>query len=110
MTRSLALAACLLLLAACAGPEPDPVTDPVAAEGAGPIDVTPGLNEQEPDTCKAADLAALIGQPAAAVAAAGITRPSRIVPLGGLVSQDYDASRVNFRLDAAGLVARIDCG
>jgi hypothetical protein len=98
----------LALLAACAARAPEP--DPLAAVPPDAVDVTPGLTEQEPDTCKAAELAGLIGQPSAAVATAGITRPTRIVPAGGLVSQDYDAGRVNLYLDSAGSIVRIACG
>lgn len=85
-----------------------PGIDPVTGQ---PIDLTPGLNDREPDTCHAADYGYLVGQHESAVQMAGITRPVRMVALGGIVSQEeYDSFRINFHLDAAGSVARITCG
>ena len=82
-----------LLLVACAAPEPEtmapaapPGIDPVTGL---PVDLTPGLNEREPDTCHAADYQYLMGQTEAAVMAAAITdRPTRMVTMGGIVSQE----------------------
>ncbi|MDR0807662.1 MAG: hypothetical protein LBE86_00780 [Gemmobacter sp.] len=112
-------ALCLTLaLAGCAmAPEPAPVA-PMPQVPAGidpitglPMDMTPGLNDREPDTCKAADYRYLIGQNEAAVNAAGITRPTRFVTPGGIVSQEeYNSFRINFQLDAVGNVVGITCG
>jgi hypothetical protein len=104
-----------LVLAACGAPEPvvapqslPPGIDPVTGQ---PIDLTPGLNDREPDTCKAAQYQYLIGQPEGAVAAAGVMRPTRVVPMGGIVSQEeYDSFRINFHLDATGTIVRLSCG
>ncbi|MFZ0097606.1 MAG: I78 family peptidase inhibitor [Gemmobacter sp.] len=105
-----------LLLVACAAPEPEtmapaapPGIDPVTGL---PVDLTPGLNEREPDTCHAADYQYLMGQTEAAVMAAAITdRPTRMVTMGGIVSQEeYNSFRVNFYTDATGRIVRISCG
>ncbi|HEX9857281.1 MAG TPA: I78 family peptidase inhibitor [Paracoccaceae bacterium] len=103
-----------LMLAACQPAPPPPVVevppgiDPLTGQ---PVDLTPGLNDREPDTCHGAEQALLIGQPEAAVAMAGITGPVRVIPLGGIVSQEeYDAFRINFHLDGVGNIARITCG
>ncbi len=106
-----------LFLAACA-PEPEPAQavmpqmppgiDPVTGM---PVDLTPGLNEREPDTCHAADHQFLMGQTEAEVRAAGITRPTRMVIPGGIVSQEeYNSFRINFYTDATGRIVRIACG
>lgn len=108
----------LLALGACATapePEPLPVTpvvppgiDPVTGQ---PIDLTPGLNDREPDTCKLPEVQHLMGMTALEVNGAGIVRPHRMVPLGGIVSQeDYNPARVNFYTDALGRIVRISCG
>ena len=104
-----------LVLAACGAPEPvvapqslPPGIDPVTGQ---PIDLTPGLKDREPDTCKAAQYQYLIGQPEGAAAAAGVMRPTRLVPMGGIVSQEeYDSFRINFHLDATGNIVRLSCG
>ena len=97
----------LLLLAACG---PAPVEAPAPGASTPFIDVTPGLNAVEPDTCHLDDFAQYQGQPAAAVEAAGITRAFRIIPEGGIVTQDYAAGRVNFWLNRRSEVERIGCG
>lgn len=96
MTKAFICLAIISLLAACA---PAPVTAPPA----GPV--TP-----LPDICKSAPYHSLIGQPAAAVAAAGIAAPTRVIPLGGFITEDYSTSRINFYLDAAGMISKITCG
>lgn len=105
----------MLALAACAGGEQQEVQrtvpvgiDPVTGQK---IDVTPGLNDKEPDTCHAADVAYLRGQSEGAIAAAGIMRPTRVVPLNSVVDQEeYNSFRINFELDASGTVVDINCG
>jgi hypothetical protein len=84
--------ALILALSACA-----PVAPPVFV---GPV----------PDTCNSAAQARLIGKSGAAIAAAGLAQPVRVVPLGGRMTEDYGATRINFMLDGAGRVARITCG
>ena len=108
-----------LALAACGSTsETDPVqTAPAAPPGIDPmtgmpVDLTPGLNDREPDTCHAANYQYLMGQNEAAVNAAAITeRPTRMVTMGGIVSQEeYNSFRVNFHTDAMGTIVRITCG
>jgi hypothetical protein len=100
------LGAVALTVSACVPPPPPP--EPAA--GIAPPAPDPGPQEREPDTCGAAPLQSLVGQPEAAVAAAGITRRYRVVPWGGIVTQEYDAGRINIFLDAGGRVARVTCG
>ncbi|OJY36217.1 MAG: hypothetical protein BGP11_07585 [Rhodobacterales bacterium 65-51] len=119
MKRVTTTTALLLALAtaACApAPEPYQPPPPVVTPGIDPvtgqpIDVTPGLNDREPDTCHAAEYQYLKGQNQSSVTAAGITRPTRFVTPGGIVSQEeYDSFRINFHLDPMGTVVRITCG
>ena len=97
----------VLLLVAC-GPAPAPVPEPGASTPF--VDTTPGWNEVEPNTCHLDEFAQYQGQPGAVVDSAGITRPYRMIPKGGIVTQEYAAARVNFWLNRSGDVERIGCG
>jgi len=105
MQRAFGITA-LLALAAC-GParEPEIYNPPVPEQVGGER-----LLNREPDTCGLGRLTYLQGQPGAAVASAGLTKPSRTIPLGGIVTQEYNPERINFYLDADGLIGRISCG
>lgn len=99
--------AILLALAACTpAPEPDPV--PVVRDPN--VDVTPGLNEKEPDTCGAKKFAQLVGQPQTAVAMAGITQEYRIIDPFSIVTQEYSPDRINVNVDGAGIITHLTCG
>ena len=75
---------------------------------------TPELVQREPDLCGAAGFQGVVGHPrtdvAQVVAAAGGIAKMRVIPFGSIITQDYDAARVNFMLDAAGLVLSVSCG
>ncbi len=102
----LALLALLATLAACTKPpEPDPV--PVYDPN---VDVTPGWNEKEPDTCHAGDYAHLMGQPASILPSAGISREYRVIAPGSIVTQEYNSARIDISTDANGLIVRMSCG
>lgn len=98
---------CLILaLSACVtAPEPEPVQvyDPN-------VDVTPGLNEKEPDTCKAQQYGYLVGQPVTALHTAGIRQSYRVIAPGAIVTQEYDSSRIDVSVDGAGLINKLSCG
>jgi hypothetical protein len=101
-------------LAACV---PAPVAAPVPAVSPAPavLPVTPvqgvaGLEERQPDLCKASDYLSVLGRPQAALAGLAITRKYRVVEYRGIEPQEYDPNRVVFRLDAAGNIYNIDCG
>lgn len=92
----------LITLVACA---PAPRRQPPL-----PPPVDDGVLSREPDSCGVRDAAPLRGQPGAAVARAGLKRSFRVIPPGILVTQEYEAQRINFYLDEKGLIARISCG
>ncbi len=99
---------CLGLLAGCAAPVPPPPPEPMPVV---PVDLTPGFNEREPDTCKAAGLQGLIGQPAGNVRTVPMPGPYRIIAPGQVVDQnEYRSDRVDIHVDAAGIITRIGCG
>jgi hypothetical protein len=68
------------------------------------------LFAREPDTCHAADYQDLLGQNAQEIETREWSRPFRIVAVGGIVTQEYAANRINFSLDTQGLVYKINCG
>jgi hypothetical protein len=62
------------------------------------------------DSCRSARHVALIGQPEAAIAAAGVAEPYRVLKPGAIVTQDYSPSRLNIHLNTAGTIIRLTCG
>ncbi len=115
-----ALSAVVLVLGACA-PRPALIVDPprflgppVPAPGYGrggvPVDLTAGFNETEPDTCKAAGLQGMVGQSAGNLRTVPLAGAVRIIPPGALVTQEYDAHRIDVNVDRAGNILRIQCG
>ena len=114
MIKAFVFGSAVLMMAGCA---PSPVAEPVVPTVPGidpvsgqPFDLTPGLNDLEPDVCKGQVYSGLMGQPAASVAAARITKPVRVIPLGSLITEEYSSARINFYLDGAGNIAKISCG
>lgn len=110
--RTAAAAALLLtVLAACVPPPPP--EPPVSALQPGDVvggDLGQGLVQQEPDLCGLSSYQQYAGQPGTTVQALTFSRPFRVVEFGGIVTQEYDPSRVNFFLDPAGTIVRIACG
>ncbi|MGR3450937.1 MAG: hypothetical protein ACU0HS_10865 [Paracoccus sp. (in: a-proteobacteria)] len=51
-----------------------------------------------------------MGQPSSAIAGLGLTKTYRVVEYRGIEPQDYDPNRIVFRLDAAGIITKVDCG
>lgn len=69
-----------------------------------------GLIKREPDSCGAEELSGLMGQPEGMLRTVQISHEYRVVPFGSLVTQEYNAHRVDVYLDENGLIARITCG
>ncbi len=112
MTLSLkfALSAVAVIgLSACAvAPAPEPVIQP---EIVVPASGVAGLQTREPTLfCKAENYVPYLGQPGTVIPSLGIDRAYRVVEYRGIAPQDYDPNRILFNLDAAGNIAKIDCG
>ncbi len=102
-----------VLLAACAEPPPPPAAQPAGAPQPG--DLVSGivgdpLEEREPDLCRAAEHQRFLGQPGSIVPSLGISRRFRVIEFGGIVTQEYDAGRLNFYLAPDGTIQRVVCG
>jgi len=103
-------AALALLLSACLPAVP---VDP--GPGVQPGDTLEGsgdglLVEREPDLCHAADYQQYVGQPGSVVPGLRIPRETRVIPFGGIYSQEYVPGRINFWLAPSGMIERIGCG
>lgn len=108
----LGLVAAIAPLAACApatAPAPEPVPAAVVAP-ITPVQGISGLQDREPDLCKASEFVPYLSQPGGTIPTLGITKPYRVVEYRGIEPQDYDPNRIVFRLDAAGNIYNIDCG
>lgn len=99
----------LLALAACTAARPAPrpaVEAPVAF--ANPA---PGFSEKEPDTCKAAGLQGLVGQPSGMARTVRAPGPMRIISPASVYDQEeYRSDRINLFIDDEGVIRRISCG
>ncbi|MFT6223052.1 MAG: hypothetical protein ACJA1F_000890 [Paracoccaceae bacterium] len=73
-------------------------------------DQTGGLVERTPDSCGAEPMQAFIGQPQNTAPLMTSERPMRIINPGDLVTQEYNAQRINFTVDATGIILRVACG
>jgi hypothetical protein len=82
-----------------------------------PVPVPPGtpgsITIDQGSPCGARGLQDYVGQSAAVVEGTsfqGALGPVRIIRPGDVVTQEFAPERLNFRIDAAGLVAAVDCG
>lgn len=62
------------------------------------------------DTCGAEQYAVLIGQDATALERILILREVRVIRPGSIVAQDYRPARLNFRVNADGVISELTCG
>lgn len=115
ITRFMPLAAIAAALAGCA-PAPAPVPAPMPAPVVmAPVAPPPtsgisGLEERQPDLCGAKTYVPYLGQPGTVIGTLGVTREYRVVEFRGIEPQEYNPSRIVFRLDASGNIHNIDCG
>ena len=86
---------CLIALSACADPVPGPV-----------IPVPPAAK----DSCGAAGLASLIGQPVSRFSAQTRQGPARVIRPGQPITMDYNPLRLNVLLDADDRILGVSCG
>lgn len=101
--------AALLLIQGCA-PAQEPPNIFLPPETVPDTIVDDTLIKREPDSCGAADFADMIGQPEGMLRTVVLTGPYRVVPFGTLVTQEYNAQRVDFYLDETGIITKITCG
>ncbi|ARO13658.1 hypothetical protein BVG79_00300 [Ketogulonicigenium robustum] len=85
------------LLAACAQATPPQPSGPTVPDAAS-------------DTCGGAAYGYLIGQKANALERVLIMRQVRIIHPDTMVTMDHRPARLNFTINADGLIARISCG
>ncbi|MBL4929148.1 I78 family peptidase inhibitor [Fuscibacter oryzae] len=62
------------------------------------------------DSCGAAALQGLVGQPATALQVMRFAHTVRVIEPGMMVTQDYVADRLNIHIDKQGLISRVVCG
>lgn len=115
-TTFLPFAALTAFLAGCA-PAPAPMVQPVppVAAPVAPLPPVPtegiaGLEERQPDLCKAKDYVSYLGQPGSVIPTLAIAREYRVVEYRGIEPQEYNPQRIVFRLDGSGNIYNIDCG
>ncbi len=110
-TAILSLTAIAAFLGACApAPVPAPAPAPVQPVPTLPATGISGLEERQPDLCKAKDYVPYLGQPGTVIGTLGISREYRVVEYRGIEPQEYNPNRIVFRLDASGNIYNIDCG
>ena len=92
----------LVLLSGCIVPIPLPPGTPGAME----------IVLDEGDSCGARGLQQFVGQDRSVAEGTTIQGPSdvRFIGPGDLVTEEFVATRVNVRSDAAGQVVAVDCG
>ena len=82
--------------------------------GCGPADVAtdapPRLEEAGPDECGVAENEAFVGEPVSAFNAAAWPNPVRIIPVGGIVTTEYNPKRLNIDLNSRNEIVRFWCG
>ena len=71
---------------------------------------TPNLPANQDDTCGATQHADLIGQDATALERVLILGMVRVTRPGDMVTMDFRAERINFKIDAAENIEAITCG
>ena len=106
----------LFLLGLALGPAgcaPSAEAPPAVAPAQRPpsAEVTPGLNEKEPDTCKAAGLYEVIGQPSGMLRTTPAPGPVRVIAPDTVYDQEeYRSDRINVFVDGAGVIRYLSCG
>lgn len=99
-----------LWLAGCAPPPEAPPEVPPAQRPSS-AEMTPGLNEKEPDTCKAAGLYEVIGQPSGMLRTTPAPGPVRVIAPDTVYDQEeYRSDRINVFVDGAGVIRYLSCG
>lgn len=117
LSRAIAFGACVLLLAACSGPQ-YPTTRPAGTTPATPEPAPrPHVRPPPPprvsvrDQCGAAALQALVGRPRTEIPVPVEPDRQRVACTTCPVTLDYNPARLNFFFDAeTGIIKQIRCG
>ncbi len=105
------LAATALLSGCMPAPAPAPVPVPAVQPPVLPAPVADSVfQERQPDLCNAKNYTQYLSQPGSIIPTLGLTGDYRVVEYRGIEPQEYNAKRIVFRLDAAGIIQNIDCG
>lgn len=83
-------------------------TTTTTTEPATPPPATPA--DPAADTCNMAQYASLVGKPATDPGVPPNGATVRIIKPGDQVTMDFQGTRVNFDVDAAGMITAIRCG
>ena len=86
-----------------AKPDPVPEQKPLP-----PIDT--GLVQREPDSCGAANMGHLVGQPEGMMRTVRTKGRYRVITPNAIVTQEYDSFRLDVHVDADGVIQRFSCG
>lgn len=103
----------LLALSACAWlPPARPEAPSVSVPQPPMAPAAPaGLTSREPDTCKAASVQSLLGQPSGMSRTLRPPGPMRIIgPATVYDQEEYRSDRINLFTDGNGVIIRISCG
>lgn len=73
-----------------------------------PVDAPPA--DDGVNACGAMDLQYLVGASAADLEAMRFDKPVRVIYPDMAVTMDFNAERLNFDVDRAGLITRVSCG
>ncbi len=95
------------MVMACAPVDDVQPVQPV--EVSSETEVTSGLEERLPDTCKLDNFRAFVGQQFADITVPAGTK-TRVVLPGQILSQVYEADRVNIHVNGDGQVTKVICG
>ena len=114
MKHTLALLAGIALMA-CSPSEPAapaaPAETPVApASEPAPAPAPPPADTAGTDTCNMAQYSALVGKPSTDPGVPAASSTVRIIKPGDQVTMDFQATRVNFEVNTAGVITNIKCG
>ena len=111
----MACVAGLALMACSPSTEPTPAT-PVEPTAAAPSTTEPAPPVTTPtdpaasDTCNMAQYTSLVGKPATDAGVPPASATVRIIKPGDQVTMDFQATRLNIEVDAAGNVSGVRCG
>lgn len=101
------------LLAGCMPPPPPPPPAPISVAPPPPVPVQgiQGIETRKAaDMCGASNYSSSISQPGSVIPTLGISKDYRVVEYRGIEPQDYNPTRIVFRLDSTNSIQSVECG